>query len=221
MLSHTKVSTLRLTWTRENVAFANALLQQQRPRPVEVPADAAVPGLHRSAGQHGAVAHQRRHPVRGDARLVPARQARRPRHQVRRAVPVLGRGQRQPGQPERHVHVRPERPAVQRRRIRAPIRIGSRFASAGRATFYEKAHYVAGFAQDKWRFNQHLTLSLGAALRPRDHPDPGDRRSARVDSIRSTGTTSRRGSASPTTWAAARAWCAAATGASSTRRTSS
>ena len=54
------------------------------------------------------------------------------------------------------------------RRIRRRIRIASRFASAGRARSTEKAHYIAGFAQDKWRFNKNLTLSLGAALRPRN-----------------------------------------------------
>ena len=54
VLSNTNVNTLRLTWTRENVAFANSVLQRQRPRPVQVRADAVLPGLHRSAGQHGA-----------------------------------------------------------------------------------------------------------------------------------------------------------------------
>ena len=35
------------------------------------------------------------------------------------------------------------------------IRVG------GESRFYEKAHYVSGFAQDKWRLNNRLTLSLG------------------------------------------------------------
>jgi hypothetical protein len=35
------------------------------------------------------------------------------------------------------------------------IRVG------GESKFYEKAHYVSGFAQDKWRLNNRLTLSLG------------------------------------------------------------
>ena len=38
---------------------------------------------------------------------------------------------------------------------RFSIRVG------GPSTFYEKAHYVSTFAQDKWRFNRHFTLSLG------------------------------------------------------------
>jgi hypothetical protein len=32
----------------------------------------------------------------------------------------------------------------------------------GTTQTYEKIHYLAGFAQDKWRFNNRLTLSLGA-----------------------------------------------------------
>ena len=39
---------------------------------------------------------------------------------------------------------------------RLNIRVG------GPSAFYEKAHYVATFVQDKWRFNNRLTLSLGA-----------------------------------------------------------
>jgi hypothetical protein len=39
---------------------------------------------------------------------------------------------------------------------RLTIRVG------GPSTFYEKAHYISGFAQDKWRFSRNLTLSLGA-----------------------------------------------------------
>ena len=39
---------------------------------------------------------------------------------------------------------------------RFTIRVG------GPSTFTEKAHYVSGFAQDKWRLNKNFTLSLGA-----------------------------------------------------------
>ena len=38
---------------------------------------------------------------------------------------------------------------------RFSIRVG------GPSNVFEKVHYIAGFAQDKWRFNPHLTLSLG------------------------------------------------------------
>ena len=39
---------------------------------------------------------------------------------------------------------------------RLSIRVG------GPSTFYEKAHYISGFAQDKWRLNRNFTVSLGA-----------------------------------------------------------
>ena len=38
------------------------------------------------------------------------------------------------------------------------------------------AHYVSGFAQDKWRLNNRLTLSLGLRYDLEDHPDSRDRR---------------------------------------------
>ena len=38
---------------------------------------------------------------------------------------------------------------------RFTIRVG------GPSSFYEKVHYIAAFAQDKWRFTPRLTLSLG------------------------------------------------------------
>ena len=39
---------------------------------------------------------------------------------------------------------------------RLTIRVG------GASTFYEKAHYVAGFAQDKWQIGDRLTVNIGA-----------------------------------------------------------
>jgi hypothetical protein len=39
---------------------------------------------------------------------------------------------------------------------RFSIRVG------GPSIFFEKAHYVSGFVQDKWRVNNKLTMSLGA-----------------------------------------------------------
>jgi hypothetical protein len=38
---------------------------------------------------------------------------------------------------------------------RLTVRVG------GPSVFYQKAHYIAGFAQDKWRVNDHVTLNLG------------------------------------------------------------
>ena len=110
------------------------LLQRQRPQPAGVPVDAAVPDLHRPAGQHRPVAHQRRHRLRRHAGLVPAREARGSRHQGRPPVHLLRRPEHQPGQPERHLRLRAERRRFQRRPSRGPTRTGSRSASAGRAS---------------------------------------------------------------------------------------
>ncbi len=89
VLSNTKVNTVRVTWTRENVTFGNACYTENDRDLARVPADARLPGLHRPAGQHRPVPHQRRHLRRRHAGLVPARQARRPRHQAGRAVRLL------------------------------------------------------------------------------------------------------------------------------------
>ena len=134
VLSNTKVNTLRLTWTRENVTFGNACYNANGRDLSKCPPTLAFQSLHRSAGQHRPVPHQRRHPARRDARLVPARQARRSRSADRRAVRVLGRLQPQRRQPERHVLLRPEQQPVQRRRIRGRIRTASASASAGPAS---------------------------------------------------------------------------------------
>ncbi len=68
-----------------------SLLQRQRPRPGRLRADAGVPDLHGSAGQYRAGARQRRLPDREHLLMVRAEQARRPRHQARRAVPGTSR----------------------------------------------------------------------------------------------------------------------------------
>ena len=81
-----------------------SLLHRQRPRSHVVRADAHLPDLHRSAGQHRPGACQRRLSGRRHVLLVPAQQARRSRRQVRRAVRVRQCRQRQSGQHERHVH---------------------------------------------------------------------------------------------------------------------
>ncbi len=58
---------------------------------------------------------------------------------------------------------------------RFSIRVG------GPSTFTEKAHYLAFFGQDKWRVQRPHHREPRLALRPRDPADPRDRRSARDD----------------------------------------
>ena len=118
VLSNTKVNTLRVTWTRENVTFAQRLLQR---------ATTATCSRARSTLAYQTFIDQQDNTgqfrindgiaVRRHAGLVPAGQARRSRHQGRRAVRLLRRPEQQPGQPERHVRVRPERRRFQSRPI--------------------------------------------------------------------------------------------------------
>ena len=79
---------------------------------------------------------------------------------------------------------------------RLTIRVG------GESRFYEKAHYIAGFVQDKWRMNNKLTLSLGLRYDLEIMPIPETDDPMVGDDTRSTRTTSSRASASPTTSAA-------------------
>ena len=222
VLSNTKVNTLRLTWTRENVAFANACFNGNGRDLSQVRADAGLPGLHRSAGQHRR-SRASTTPSSSTTRWPGSCPSKHGDHDIKFGAQYQysGAGEQQPGQPERHVRVRPQRRGRSTRPIpstypdRFTIRVG------GPSSFYEKAHYVAAFAQDKWRFNQRLTLSLGAALRPRDHSDRRDRRPAgrQVSGRQEQLPAARRRDLRPRR--RARASSAAATAASTTRRTSS
>ena len=72
---------------------------------------------------------------------------------------------------------------------RFSIRVG------GPSIFSEKAHYVSGFVQDKWRLNNRLTLSLGARYDLEIIPIPETDNPAGQQRTRSTRTTSSRASA--------------------------
>ena len=98
----------------EDVTFANPCFNDERPRPGRVRSDPGVPDVHGPAGEHRAGARQRRLPARGHLLVVRAGQARRPRHQGRRPVPVRHGRQLRAGQPERHVQLRSEQSSVRR-----------------------------------------------------------------------------------------------------------
>ena len=76
VLSNTNVNTLRLTWTRENVAFANSCFNSNGRDLSKCEPTLSFQDLHRSAGQHCAVAHQRRDSDRRHDGLVHPEQAR-------------------------------------------------------------------------------------------------------------------------------------------------
>ena len=134
VLSNTKVNTLRVTWTRENVTFANACYNGNGRDLGPCEPTLAYQNFTDQQDNTGQFRINDGIAVRRHAGLVPARQARRPRHQGRRAVRLLGRAEREPGQPERHVRVRPERPRL---RPGQPAHLPGSLhasASAGRAS---------------------------------------------------------------------------------------
>ena len=220
MLSNTKVNTLRVTWTRENVTFANAcyngngrdLAPASRRSPTRTsPTSRTTPAQFRINDG-----------ISIDDTLAWFLPGKRGDHDIKVGVQYVYSGASNENQGnlngtfsfgQNDVDFDPANPRTYPDRF--TIRVG------GPSSFYEKATYFSGFAQDKWRLTPRLTLSLGLRYDLEVDPDRRDRRSAGRRPIRSTRTTSSRASASPTTSAAARASSAAATAASSTRRTSS
>ena len=186
---------LRVTWTRENVTFANNCFNGNGRDLSQCQPTLAFQDYIDQQDNTGAVPHQRRHPGRRHAGLVHARQARRSRPRSRRCSTVYSAAYNtQPGQPERHVRLRPQQRRVQRRDPRTyPDRLTIRVG--GPSIFYQKAHYVSGFVQDKWRLNNPhaeprrcATTSRSSRFPRRDDPLVERR-------IRSTRTTSSRASA--------------------------
>ena len=101
--------------------------------------------------------------------------------------------------PERHVHLLVDRPGLQRRRTRAPTRIGSRFACRARPTSSSRGRSSACSRRTSGRSTTASRRASACATtsrscRSRKRTTRSSRASTR---IRSTRTTSRRASASP------------------------
>jgi hypothetical protein len=160
VLSHTKVSTLRLTWTRENVAFANhcfntngrdlskcqpSLLFQDFIDQQDNTAQARInDGIQVEEtlawflpGKHGD------HDIKFGAQYEYSGAANANQGNLNGTFTF---GLNDQAFNASNPRTYPDR---------FSIRVG------GPSNVFEKVHYVAGFAQDKWRFTPHLTLSLG------------------------------------------------------------
>jgi Carboxypeptidase regulatory-like domain/TonB dependent receptor-like, beta-barrel len=160
VLSNTKVNTLRLTWTRENVAFANSCFnnnardmtkceptlnfqdfQDQQDNTAQsrindgIQLDETlawfVPGMH---GDHD---------IKFGAQYEYSGAANQNQGNLNGTF-SFGRSNAPFNAADPRTY--PDR---------LSIRVG------GPQSFFEKAQYVSAFVQDKWRFNQRLTLSLG------------------------------------------------------------
>ena len=171
VLSHTKVSTLRLTWTRENVAFANHCFNTNG-RDLSK----CQPSLlfQDFIDQQDNTAQSRINDgIQVDETLAWFLPGKHGDHDIKFGAQyrVLRRAQREPGQSERHLHVRPERPAVQRGesatypdrftiRVGGPSNVSSRRPLRRRLRAGQVALQPAPDAEPR------------PAVRPRDHPDP-------------------------------------------------
>ena len=161
VLSSTRVNTLRLTWTRENVAFANSCFNgngrdmtkcqptlafqdftDQQDNTAQARINDAIQAEETLGwflpGHHGD------HDVKFGAQYEYSGAANTNQGNMNGTF-SFGRSD---------VPFDPADPRTYPDRF--SIRVG------GPSNVYEKVHYVAAFAQDKWRFNNRLTLSLGA-----------------------------------------------------------
>ena len=193
---NTKVNTLRLTWTRENVAFANPCFNSNGRDLSKCPPTLAFQDF---IDQQDNTAQARINDgIQAEETLgwfLPE-QARRPRHQVRRAVRVLRRRQHQPGQPERHVLVRHEQRPVQ---FVQPVDVSRPLLDPRRRTaerLREGPLLLRRSRRTSGAFTKDLTLSLGLRYDLERIPIAETGRSAGRRSIRPTTTTSSRASAS-------------------------
>jgi hypothetical protein len=160
VLSNTRISTLRVTWTRENVTFANACFNgngrdmskcqvtlnfqdyvDQQDNTAQARINDGIQ-LEETLGWFIPHAHGD-HDVKFGAQYEYSTAFNTNQGNMNGTF-SFGRS---------NVAFNPAVPSTYPDRF--SIRVG------GPSTFYQKSHYVSTFAQDKWRFNRHLTFSLG------------------------------------------------------------
>ena len=161
MLSSTKVSTLRVTWTRENVTFANHCFNTNGRDLSKCPVTLAFQDY---TDQQDNTAQARINDgIQAEETLGWFLAGLGGDHDIKLGVQYEYSGAFNTNQGNlngtfafgrSNVPFNSAVPSTYPDRL--TIRVG------GPSTFYEKAHYIAGFAQDKWRFNKNFTLSLGA-----------------------------------------------------------
>ena len=161
VLSNTKVSTARLTWTRENVAFANACFNGNGRDMTKCPVTLAFQDY---TDQQDNTAQARINDgIQFEETLGWFLPGKRGDHDLK-----LGFQYRYSGASNSNQGNMNGTFAFGRSNAAFNSAIASTYPDrftirvGGPSTFYEMAHYVAGFAQDKWRLNKNITVSLGA-----------------------------------------------------------
>src|SRR6476660_9383512 len=161
VLSNTKVSTLRVTWTRENVAFANHCFNTNGRDLSKCPVSLAFQDY---TDQQDNTAQARINDgIQAEETLGWFLPGKGGDHDIKFGVQYeySGAFNTNPGNLNgTFTFGRSNAPFNAAVPSTYPDRFSIRVG--GPSNFYEKAHYVSGLAQDKWRFNRNFTLSLGA-----------------------------------------------------------
>jgi hypothetical protein len=161
VLSNTKVSTLRVTWTRENVTFANHCFNTNGRDLSKCP---VTLGFQDYTDQQDNTAQARINDgIQAEETLGWFLPSKGGDHDIKLGMQYEYSGAWNTNQGNLNgtfAFGRNNAPFNSSNPFTYPDRFTIRVG--GPSTFYEKAHYVSGFAQDKWRFNKNFTLSLGA-----------------------------------------------------------
>jgi carboxypeptidase family protein/TonB-dependent receptor-like protein len=161
VLSNTKVSTLRVTWTRENVTFANHCFNTNGRDLAKCPVTLAFQDY---TDQQDNTAQARINDgIQAEETLGWFLANKGGDHDIKLGIQYEYSGAWNTNQGNLNgtfAFGRNNAPFNSANPFTYPDRFTIRVG--GPSTFYEKAHYVSGFAQDKWRFNGNFTLSLGA-----------------------------------------------------------
>jgi hypothetical protein len=160
VLASTKVSTFRLTWTRENVTFANNCYNTKGRDMTQCPVSLLYQDF---IDQQDNTAQARINDgIQAEETLAWFLPGKGGDHDIKfgaqysySAAYNVNEGNLNGtfGFGRSNAVFNPAIPSTYPDRL--TIRVG------GPSVFYQKAHYVAGFAQDKWRMGNNITLNLG------------------------------------------------------------
>ena len=160
VLSNTKVSTLRLTWTRENVAFANSCFNTNGRDLSKCPVTLSFQDY---IDQQDNTAQARINDgLQAEETVAWFLPGKRGDHALKLGAQYEYSGAANTNQGNMNgtfVFGLNDLPFDAANPRTYPDRFSIRVG--GPSNIYEKVHYVGAFAQDKWRFNRQLTLSLG------------------------------------------------------------
>ncbi|MEP6917001.1 MAG: TonB-dependent receptor, partial [Acidobacteriota bacterium] len=160
VLSHTKVSTFRLTWTRENVAFANACFNGNGRDLSKCPPTLSFQNYIDQQDNTGQA--RINDGIQADETVSWFLPGKHGDHDIKGGAQYEYSGAANFNQGNRNgtfsflLNDQPfDRSNPRTYPDRFSIRVG------GPSNIYEKVHYVGAFLQDKWHFNSRLTFSLG------------------------------------------------------------